>query len=110
MARVHVAEEARHMSYARSFVTEVWPTVGTAERWRTRLRAPLAVATIARALTNPAVYRTVGVRRGLAEARANPHHRERIVRDLGRLTGLLTDVGVITPMTRPLWRALGLIA
>jgi P-aminobenzoate N-oxygenase AurF len=110
MARVHVAEEARHMSYARAFVTDVWPTVRPVTRWRTGLRAPLAVAIIARALTNPAVYRTVGVRRGLAEARSNPHHRQRVVRDLERLTGLLADVGVITPVTRPLWRALGLIA
>lgn len=42
-------------------------------------------------------------------AMSNPRHWQRVARDLGSLTSLLTDVGVITALTRPAWQALGLI-
>lgn len=110
MARIHAAEEARHMSFARAYLTDVWPSAGSAVRWRARLRAPFAVAVIAGALVNPEVHRTLDLRHGAADARRNPHHRARVVRDLERLTSLLTEVGVITPATRSVWRWLGLVA
>lgn len=110
MARIHVAEEARHMAYARTFVASVWPSTGRVARARAQLRTPLAVAGIAWAMTNPAVYRSIGLSDGARTARRNPHHRARVVADLERLTGLLAEVGVITPATRPVWRALGLVA
>lgn len=109
MSRIHTAEEARHMSFARAFVADVWPQASRALRWRAQVRAPFVVATIAGALVNADVHRNLGLPHGATDARHNPVHRERVRRDLERLIAMLQDVGVITPRTRPLWRWLGLV-
>src|SRR5262245_33019510 len=109
VARVHVLEEARHVSFARAYILEVWPTLSWIRRLVAMVRIPIVVRAIADSLVNPAVYDELGIEDGAAIARANPHHRERVVRDLGKLTGLMEEVGVINVVTRPLWTVLGLL-
>ncbi|MCX7619487.1 MAG: diiron oxygenase [Acidimicrobiales bacterium] len=110
IAQIHVLEEARHMSFARTYIAEVWPTLSRFQRLVAMIRAPFIVRGVADALVNPAVYETLGIEDGYRQARKNPVHRERVIRDLGRLTGLLEGIGVINRFTRPVWRALGLVA
>ena len=109
VARVHVAEEARHISYARSFVDHAWPHAGRFARLRTRMRAPFIVQAIVWCTTNPAVYAALGRPDARRSAIGNPIHRRRVVADLARLTGLLTEMGIITRRNRALWRRLGLV-
>lgn len=109
MAKLHVLEEARHMSFARTYITEVWPTLGRWARLRATVQAPFFVGGIAMALVNPEVYATLGIENGGSDARRNPWHRERVARDLRKLTDLLADVGVINGATRWVWRAMGLL-
>lgn len=110
IAKIHVMEEARHVSYARTFVTEMWPTVSRARRVVTMVRAPFIVSSIADALVNPQLYDELGIEGGVKLARHNPAHQQRVIRDVAKLTELLEEIGVINTMTRPVWRALGLIA
>jgi hypothetical protein len=109
VAKIHVMEEARHVSYARAYATEVWPTLSWVRRAMAMLRTPFIVRAITDALVNREVYDELGIEGGARLARANPNHRARIVRDLGKLTGFLEELGVINPVTRPLWRVLGLV-
>ena len=109
MAKIHVLEEARHVSFARAYITEVWPTLTFVKKLRSWVRMPFVVRGIADSLVNPAVYKTLGIEDGARIARTNPHQQERVKRDLTKLTDLLDEVGVITPVTRPLWKLLKLV-
>jgi hypothetical protein len=53
---------------------------------------------------------TLGIADGAEAARANPHHRARIVGDLAKLVDFLTELGVVDDATRPEWVARGLAA
>ncbi len=109
VAKLHVLEEARHMSFARTYLTEVWPTLKRRDRIVASLMAPTFVWGIAQALVNPAVYEELAIDGGARVARRNPFHRRRVVRDLGGLTRYLEGLGAIGRFTKPIWRALGLL-
>jgi hypothetical protein len=108
VAEIHVAEETRHRSYAKSFIRQQWPILSRRERLMTAVSAPVITFAIAEALVNPAVYRAVGLPGGYWVAVSNPRYWQRIAADLASFTGFLTEVGVITPLSRPLWLGLGL--
>jgi len=110
IAKVHVMEEARHVAFARAYVLDGWPTLGRFRRVVAMVRAPFVVRSVADALVNADVYATLGITDGAKIARANPEHRARVIRDLGKVTGLLDEIGVINAVTRPVWRMLGLIS
>ena len=109
IAKLHVVEEARHMSFARAWIEGVWPTLNPLDRIRASALAPAYVKGIVDALVNPAVYQELGIKDGSRIARHNPHHRAQVKEGLGRLVSLLEAVGPITPVTRPTWQVLGLM-
>lgn len=109
IAKIHVMEEARHVSFARSYAAEVWPTLGTIRKVVAMVRMPFVVRSIADALVNGQVYEELGIEDGANLARQNTNHKERVIRDLSKLTSFLDDLGVINVVTRPLWRVLGLV-
>ena len=110
IARIHVLEEARHVSFARTYLSTAWPDLSPPERQQVATLAKFAVAAIAGVFVNGDVYETLGIEAGERAARANPHHQARIARDYGRLTGFLGELGLITDATQPEWQALGLMA
>jgi hypothetical protein len=110
MAKLHVLEEARHMSFAKTYLTETWPTLPAEERAEAAAFAPMAVAFVASLSVNDEVYATLGIEGGGDIARANPLHRERVITDLAKLTEFLTELGVIDDSTRPAWQEAGLLA
>ena len=109
IAKLHVLEEARHVSYAKAYLTELWPTMSPLAKLAARVRTPFVCFTIAMALTNPALYKELGIEDGYRAARSNALHRIRIRRDLGKLTGFLTDLGMIGPVGTFVWSKLGLM-
>jgi hypothetical protein len=77
VARIHVLEEARHMTFARD---EVQRRLSGLSRRQVRWQAMLTAQTsfmVARSLVNPEVYRSVGIdpREGRRAALGNPHYR-----------------------------------
>ena len=110
IAKLHVLEEARHVSFAKTYLSEVWPTLADEERAAVAGIAPVAAAAVADLTVNAAVYRELGIDGGDDIARANPHHRARVIEGFAKLAALLTDLGVITEATRPTWVELGLVA
>jgi hypothetical protein len=110
IAKIHVLEEARHVSFAKAYAAETWPTLSRFRRLVTAVRIPFVVRAIADATVNPAVYEELGIEDGARQARQSPHHRQRLVSDLEKLTGFLDELGVINRFTRPVWRALGLVS
>jgi len=109
MARLHVLEEARHVSFAKSYLAESWETLDDAARREIADAAPSLVAVVADLSVDPAVYEHLGIADGAATARANPHHRATIVAGLSKLTTFLSQIGVIDREHRPTWADLGLV-
>ncbi len=109
MAKLHVLEEARHVSFAKTYLGEVWPTLSDEERSAVIGLAPHAVANVASLMVDDAVYDELGIVDGAAIARANPHHRARMVEGLAKLTAFLGELGVIDADSRSTWQDLDLV-
>ncbi len=78
VSRIHVLEEARHMTFAREEVQRQLVGLSRAQLiWHQTVTAQTSFM-VARALVNPEVYRAVGIepREGRRVALANPHYRE----------------------------------
>jgi hypothetical protein len=108
IAKLHVLEEARHVSFAKTYLAEIWPTLNDEERGAVIDLAPHAVGVVAELTIDPAVFQELGFPSGAEVARANPHHRARIVEGLTKLTRFLGELGVIDDATRSQWREFGL--
>ena len=108
IAKIHVLEEARHLSFAKTFLLNTWPTLPSDERAEAAALAPDAVGYVADLMVNADVYRELGIEDGAAAARANPAHRTRIVNDLAKLVAFLEELGVIDDTTRSAWVERGL--
>jgi hypothetical protein len=110
MARLHVLEEARHVSFAKSYLAETWATLDDDARRVVADAAPVLVSVVAGLSVDPSVYAELGIDDGAAVAQANPHHRATIVAGLTKLTAFLTEIGVLDDAHRPTWTDLGLAA
>jgi hypothetical protein len=112
VSRIHVLEEARHITFARDEVERMLPTLDRVRlAWHQMMTAQISFM-VARALVNPAVYAAVGLdpHQGRREALANPHYQE-TMRWMGeKVTGYLTDVGLVPAHQRRLWRRSLLLA
>ncbi len=109
IARLHVLEEARHVSFAKSYLAEVWPTLDVDSQFIVRDAAPILVADVVSLSLNPEVFEHLGIAGGANAAATNPHHRTNIVAGLGKLTTFLADIGVIVEDDSR-WTELGLVA
>jgi len=105
--KIHVLEEARHISFARAEVARMVPKMRRLPLAAHRLSLALAAPFLVRTMIHPDVYRSVGLdpRQARKTARANPHH-QRSLRWMGeRLVAFLTEAGMIQGVvTRALWR------
>jgi hypothetical protein len=110
IAKLHVLEEARHVSFAKTYLSEVWSQLAADERHAIAEAAPALVAMVAEFSIDPAVYEHLGIDDGATNARVNPHHCSVIVAGVSKLTGFLQDLGLIDDENRSTWVALGLLA
>jgi hypothetical protein len=78
VSRIHVLEEARHMTFARDEVQRKMPGLSKAQLVVQQTLTAQVCFMVARALVNPAIYSAVGVdpREGRRVALGNPHYRE----------------------------------
>jgi hypothetical protein len=106
IARLHVLEEARHVSFAKTYLAELLPTLTDADRLAVADAAPVLVEVVADLSIDPAVYEHLGIEGGPEAARTNPHHTQTIVAGLAKLTTFLAEIGVIDDAHRPAWSAL----
>lgn len=109
---IHIAEEARHISFAHEFVRLYVPRRSRAERFALSLYFPLAMRIAAEEImTTPAsVTRRLGVPR---EVYREAFWRSRQSRAImasyfGDMRALAEEVGLMNPVSRRLWRRLGI--
>ncbi len=108
ISKLHVLEEARHVSFAKSYISECWPSLDSTDQEAVRAIAPALVAEIVELSLDPEVFEHLGITGGYAIAKANPAYRANVVDGLGKLTSFLTEVGMIDDPES--WIERGLVA
>jgi hypothetical protein len=104
--RIHVTEEARHVTFARDELARAMPRLSRAERrWHQLMTAQNAYVAM-RCLVNPQVYASVGL--DPAEARKaamhNPEYRATIGWMGEKVMPFLTEQGLVSDRDRKIWR------
>lgn len=108
--RIHVTEEARHISFAKSYLREHAPTLGWWRHAQLEVQAPFVLAAMCEEMLMPPRWLldlyTVPVE-ARREMRACSHARQDKIEGLGPIRSVLTEAGILTPRSLPLWRVLG---
>jgi len=106
VSRIHVLEEARHMTFAREEVERAVPRMGKAQRAVHRTLVAQTAFMVARTLVNPQVYAAVGLDPKAAKRAAftNPHYRETLAWMGERVVGFLEEQDLIGPAQRRIWQ------
>ena len=111
-SRIHVTEEARHVSYAREAVLRQTPKLGRRALFCHQQVAAIAATIIVDSFVDPAVYSAVGLdtATAVAQVKASPYHAANR-RWMGeKVTGFLREAGMIGGPSTALWRRASLIA
>lgn len=107
--RIHVTEEARHLSFARHHLRQAVPSLPRWRRTAIRWRAPIVLAVMASVMMRPpsALVRTYDIPRSvLREAYGRGTKSRQDVRDsLRKVRNLLVDLGLVSRPSRLLWKA-----
>jgi P-aminobenzoate N-oxygenase AurF len=93
--RYHRQEEARHLSFARMLLPELWARATRFERWQVRHLAPLLLDGMFSMLVHPGVYEVVGLPGWATWRRVNatPQRRDLKHRALRPVAHALIDAG-----------------
>lgn len=111
VCRIHVDEESRHVSFARQEIEVDGPRLGPVARHVTALFAPIVFGIMTRLMVHPTpwIVRTHGIPRDqLAEACDVPEVAEVRRSSVRRAKKLCERTGLMTAVSRRLWRAVGL--
>lgn len=110
--RIHVTEEARHLSFARQYLRRSVPHLSWWRRTQLATLAPLVLATMADMMLKPSpqLIRHYAIPADIiAEAYThNPDHRAESAVSLAKVRHLCDELGLTTGPYRALWRSLGL--
>jgi P-aminobenzoate N-oxygenase AurF len=110
--RIHVTEEARHLSFARHFLRAQASSLGRLDRLRLGIGAPIILSVMAQMMLKPSVQlvRKYSIpRQVMREAYTrNPAHRAESLASMRRVRKLCGDMGLLTPGYQRVWRVLRL--
>ncbi|WP_156754702.1 AurF N-oxygenase family protein [Actinokineospora pegani] len=109
--RIHVLEEARHVTFARQEVVQGMAGAGPVARHYHRALTAVVSYFVMLCLVNPKVYAAVGLDPKVAAraARENPHFRATLHYWGERIMKFLDEAGLVGGPTMPLWRKAGLV-
>ncbi|RFU84541.1 diiron oxygenase [Streptomyces triticagri] len=104
--RIHVTEEARHVTFAREEVVRGMPRLGRAELHYQQYLIALVSFYVARSLIHPRAYAAVGLdpEEAYGTAHRNPHYQQTLRFGGERIMPFLDDVGLIGGPGMRLWR------
>jgi hypothetical protein len=106
---IHVTEEARHLSFARSYLRARVPALSPARRAALAVLTPVVLGVMARLMLRPGPRLARAYRIPPAIVR-HPGHQARVVASLEKVRALCRELGLVTPGTAPLWRVMGIEA
>lgn len=109
--RIHVTEEARHLSFARHFLKTSVPKLGRVRRLILALTAPVLLGIMASTMLSPSATfaADAGVPRSVVRRAARSElARARSQEAVGKVRRLWRELGLVTPVSSLLWRAVHL--
>jgi hypothetical protein len=110
--RIHVTEEARHLSFARHYLKRTVPQLSSFRRAQLAVQAPLILGQMAQLMLKPspqivARYNIPQHVIDVAYTNNDRHHRETLA-SLGKVKKLCAELGLLKPPYTTLWTKLGL--
>jgi hypothetical protein len=112
--RIHVTEEARHLSFARHYLKRTSPTLGPIRRAELAIGAPLVLSVMAQMMLRPSrqIVRRYEIPSSvITEAfTKNANHHAEALASMGKLRRLWVELGLTGGVFGRLWRVLGLWA
>jgi len=112
--QIHVTEEARHLCFARHYLKQNVGRLGVVRRSVLAVGAPIILGVMAQLMMrpSPALVRNYAIPRAVIDEvyTRNPRHREATLAALVKVRSLCQELGLITPVTRRVWQALGIWA
>lgn len=110
IVRIHVTEEARHISFARQYLKRTVPRLGFLKRRVLGFVAPLLFGTMSRLMCFPSadLVRTYAVPRSQLREQLRSDVGRQVLRDsVAKPRKLCAELGLINPIERQVWRLLG---
>src|SRR5918996_78730 len=106
--RIHITEEARHLSFARCYLRTHVPGLPARQRRAIAVRAPLILGQMAGVMMRPPrhLVRTYDIPRPVLRQAYGPGtpSRQQVKDSLRKVRHLLVELGLVTPTTKRLWR------
>jgi hypothetical protein len=110
--RIHIAEEARHISFARHYLRRRVPRMPRPRRFMLGLLAPLVLGVMARIMLSPpgTMIRHFAIPKGVVDEvyRRAPYGGVEIRDSVGKTRDLCGELGLINPLSRRIWKAMGI--
>jgi hypothetical protein len=105
-SKIHVAEESRHMKFARAEVREHLARASAPRRWHAAIAIAVVGYVIVTSLVNDRVYAAAGLdtRRAVAAAARSPHRRSMLRTACAPLMEFLGEEGLLTPPAMVFYR------
>jgi P-aminobenzoate N-oxygenase AurF len=107
VSRIHVLEEARHMTFAREEVQDKMIGLSKAQLVVQQTLTAQVCFMVARALVNPAIYSAVGIdpKHGRRVALGNPHYRDTMQWMGAKPLAFLRENDLLPKSQERVWRA-----
>ncbi|NUR91218.1 MAG: diiron oxygenase [Nonomuraea sp.] len=110
--RIHIAEEARHISFARHYLRNRVPRMPRYRRWMLGIISPVILGVMARIMLSPpgAMIRLFKVPPQVVREvyTDNPAAKQEIHDSVGKTKELCKEVGLMNPLTRRIWKVMGI--
>ncbi|MEV0345505.1 diiron oxygenase [Nonomuraea sp. NPDC050680] len=112
--RIHIAEEARHISFARHYLRNRVPRMPRYRRLMLGVASPIILGIMARIMLAPPgpMIRRFAIPRDVVTEvyLRNPAAKREIRDSVGKTRELCTEIGLVNAVTRPIWQAMGIWA
>lgn len=109
--RIHIAEEARHISFARHYLKHRVPRMNPVRRFLLGLVAPLVLGRMARIMLTPPgpMVRYFHIPRAVVrEAYHGDAWHAELKNCVAKVRDLAGELGLLNPVSRRIWRAAGI--
>lgn len=111
--RIHVTEEARHLSFARHHLKHTVPELHAVPRFVLSVSAPILLGVMARQMLEPPrqLVRRFSVPGDVVrQLTRSDAAKAEVAESLGKVRRLCVELGLVNRVTKPLWKAAGIWA